>query len=183
MILFFDTETNGKAKNFKAPATDLDNWPRVTQLAWQLHTMDGHVNAQFCELIKPDGWTVPTEQFFIDNNMSTERCEKEGVGWSQAFTAFMFAIARAEVIVAHNMAFDYPVMVAEILRYGITADRQSNPKRFCTMLATTNICKIPGKYGNKWPSLVELHQFSANRSTKPTMRWVTFRQWSIAFTT
>lgn len=159
MILFFDVETNGKAKNFNAPVTDLDNWPRVTQLAWQLHTLDGHVNAQSVKLIKPDGWTIPTEQFFIDNGMSTERCEAEGVGAIDAFVPFMFAVVRADVIVAHNIAFDYPVMAAEILRYGIKADREHKPRKFCTMKATTDICKLPGKYGYKWPSLIELHQY------------------------
>lgn len=31
MILFFDTETTGVPKNYKAPVTDLENWHRPTQ--------------------------------------------------------------------------------------------------------------------------------------------------------
>jgi hypothetical protein len=34
MYLFFDTETTGLPKNYKAPVTDLNNWPRLVQLAW-----------------------------------------------------------------------------------------------------------------------------------------------------
>ena len=78
MYLFFDTETTGKAKNFNASFKDTDNWPRITQLAWQTYNEDGRLIKNFSSLIKPDGWEVPKEQFFIDNNMSTERCEKEG---------------------------------------------------------------------------------------------------------
>jgi hypothetical protein len=43
MYLFFDTETTGLPSNYKAPATDLNNSPRLVQLAW-LHLV-------FCEKI------------------------------------------------------------------------------------------------------------------------------------
>lgn len=33
MYLFFDTETTGLPKNWKAPVSDLNNWPRLVQLA------------------------------------------------------------------------------------------------------------------------------------------------------
>jgi DNA polymerase-3 subunit epsilon len=36
MYLFFDTETTGLPKNWKAPVTDLENWPRMIQIAWIL---------------------------------------------------------------------------------------------------------------------------------------------------
>ena len=32
MYLIFDTETTGLPKNWKAPLTDFDNWPRMVQL-------------------------------------------------------------------------------------------------------------------------------------------------------
>jgi uncharacterized protein YprB with RNaseH-like and TPR domain len=34
MYLFFDTETTGLPKNWKAPVTDLNNWPRLVQFAF-----------------------------------------------------------------------------------------------------------------------------------------------------
>ena len=36
MYLFFDTETTGLPRNWKAPVTDLNNWPRMVQIAWIL---------------------------------------------------------------------------------------------------------------------------------------------------
>ena len=30
----FDTETTGLPKEYDAPYTDIDNWPRLVQLAW-----------------------------------------------------------------------------------------------------------------------------------------------------
>ena len=33
-ILFFDTETTGLPKKYDAPASNVDNWPRLIQLSW-----------------------------------------------------------------------------------------------------------------------------------------------------
>ena len=40
-LLFFDTETTGVPRNYKAPASDLKNWPRLVQIAWLLADDDG----------------------------------------------------------------------------------------------------------------------------------------------
>ena len=41
MFLVFDTETTGLPKIENAPLTDFDNWPRMVQLAWQIHDEKG----------------------------------------------------------------------------------------------------------------------------------------------
>ena len=33
----------------------------------------------------------------------------------------------------------------------------TSKRTYCTMQAGTNFCKIPGKYGYKWPKLMELY--------------------------
>ena len=43
MYLIFDTETTGLPRDFKAPITDTDNWPRCVQIAWQLHDGMGNL--------------------------------------------------------------------------------------------------------------------------------------------
>ena len=42
MYLFFDTETTGLPKNWKAPITDFNNWPRLVQLAFLTFDKDGN---------------------------------------------------------------------------------------------------------------------------------------------
>ena len=37
MFLIFDTETTGLPRNWNAPLSDAENWPRCIQIAWQLH--------------------------------------------------------------------------------------------------------------------------------------------------
>ncbi len=153
--LFFDTETNGKPKKYGAKMTDLDNWPRVTQLAWCLFDDDGLVS-QSAKIILPDGWTVPEEQFFIDNNMSTARCEAEGTAMPEVLRFFISEAKEADYLIAHNIDFDYNVLGAEMLRYKMSVGKKL--QQVCTMKAGTDWCEIPGPYGFKWPKLSELFQ-------------------------
>lgn len=156
MYLFFDTETNGRPLSNKAPITQLDNWPRIIQLAWALYDKDGVLLQSFESLIKPNEWVVPNEKFWIDNGFSTALCELEGRPIYSVLDEFCTAIQSCEVLIAHNIDFDYPITAAEMIRANLRANKI--PSKFCTMKASENICKIPGLYGKfKWPKLQELH--------------------------
>jgi DNA polymerase III epsilon subunit-like protein len=158
MYIFFDTETNGLPGNWNAPVTDTNNWPRVTQLAWQVYDADGNLIKERCDLIKPDGWTIPKEDFFLENNMSTERCEKEGVELSGILQEFIDDVNGADYLVAHNMAFDEKIVGCEMVRLSTSFDKE--PRKLCTMKESTSYCKMmPMRYGKyKWPTLLELHK-------------------------
>jgi len=168
MYIFFDTETTGLPKNWKAPVTDTDNWPRITQLAWQVYDKKGKMISERCELIKPDGWTIPTVEeltkegnknpnFFVENNMSTERCEKEGVELKKLIKDFVKEVDNSDYLIAHNMKFDEMIIGCEMVRTNLKFKEE--PRKMCTMQESTNYCKMkPFRYGTyKWPSLDELH--------------------------
>lgn len=53
--MIFDCETTGLPLNFHAPITDLFNWPRITDLAWELCWENGETIQQMSEIISPDG--------------------------------------------------------------------------------------------------------------------------------
>ena len=59
MYLIFDTETTGLPKKDQAPISDVDNWPRVVQIAWQFHDESGKLLENHNLLIKPDGFEIP----------------------------------------------------------------------------------------------------------------------------
>ena len=59
MYLFFDTETTGIPKNYKAAASDLKNWPRLVQIAWLMTSDTGEEISSSEYIIKPDGYTIP----------------------------------------------------------------------------------------------------------------------------
>lgn len=154
--IVFDTETTGKPLNYKASMKDVNNWPRITQLAWQkINIQTGEVLNEYQSLIKPDGWVIPKEQFFIDNNMSTERCEQDGLPALYVLELLCEDINTADIFAAHNIAFDLNVCGAELIRANLKA---KSLQKICTMEATTELCKLPGQYGKyKWPKLIELH--------------------------
>ena len=59
MFLIFDTETTGLPKRDNAPVSEVDNWPRVVQIAWQLHDENGDLTEHNNLLIQPDGFEIP----------------------------------------------------------------------------------------------------------------------------
>ena len=54
MYLVFDTETTGLPLNYKAPLTDFNNWPRMVQLAWQIHDIKGDLIEVKNYIVKPN---------------------------------------------------------------------------------------------------------------------------------
>lgn len=156
MYLFFDTETNGLPKNWKAPVSDLLNWPRLVQIAWILFDKTGNEIERNDHIVKPNGFTIPNQASSV-HGITTERANLEGVNLQLVLNEFDEQISKATYLVAHNMAFDEKIVGAEFLRNGM--NNSIIPKRkICTMEGTTDYVAIPGYYGNKWPKLSELHQ-------------------------
>lgn len=158
-IIFFDTETTGLPKNWKAPMKDLDNWPRVIQLAWVV-CMNGKVVMEAKYLIKPDGWKIPEDKFWIDNGFSQAKSEAEGFPLNDILRFFLTDHDACDVMVSHNMSFDYNVLGAELIRAGKKGNKTL--KKICTKESGTDLCEIPGNYGYKWPKLQELHKYLFN---------------------
>lgn len=162
-ILFFDTETTGVPKNYKAPIHALDNWPRVIQLAWEVVDAETQkVKDAVKVLVKPDGWKIPVEKFWIDNGYCTETNEQYGTPMPEVLDMFVQSVNESGPIVAHNMGFDFPVIAAELLRYNKRANPNPGRVKICTMQNSIELCKIPfpkGGPGYKFPKLEELHQF------------------------
>jgi DNA polymerase III epsilon subunit-like protein len=155
MYLFFDTETTGLPRNWKAPVTDLNNWPRLVQLAYLLFDNNGNKISSGDHIIKPDGFAIPNEASKI-HGISTERANKDGIELLTVLKEFQSLINQAEHLVAHNMSFDEKIVGAEFLRNKMQ-DSIATKRKICTMHSTTNFCKLDGPYGYKWPKLSELH--------------------------
>lgn len=155
MYLFFDTETVGLPRNWKAPVTDLSNWPRLVQLAYHIYDGNGNKVSEFDHIIRPDGFTIPTEASNI-HGITTARAIAEGKDILTVLQEFHGFVNSSSYLVAHNMSFDQNIMGAELLRNGFSNIIQTK-NRICTMQSTTDFCAIPGNYGNKWPKLSELH--------------------------
>jgi DNA polymerase III epsilon subunit-like protein len=156
MYLFFDTETTGLPKNYKASLTDFDNWPRMVQIAWQKYTESGVLLESKVYIIKPEGYTIPKEASAV-HGITTERALAEGVDLTSILNEFRLKMTESEFLVAHNISFDEKIVGVEFLRKKI-AKIEKKILRIDTMTTATDFCAIPGKYGYKWPNLTELHQ-------------------------
>jgi len=161
MFLVFDTETTGLPKSWKAPVTDLNNWPRLVQLAWIFFDNNGNELKRGNCIIKPEGFEIPLEAARV-HGISTEKALSEGIDLNIALNEFAEVLKKSQFLVAHNLSFDEMIIGAEFLRKSVENDLQSKSK-ICTMKTTTNVCKIAGPYGLKWPNLTELHQFLFNK--------------------
>ena len=153
--LFFDTETTGLPKSWKAPVTDLGNWPHIVQIAWAVFDDAGTQLAFRDYMIKPEDFVIPESATAI-HGISTERALKEGRPASEVLKEFSGEVRKAARLVAHNLDFDEKMVRVELLRQGMPEVFEKTPK-ICTMKSSTAYCKIPGPYGDKWPKLSELH--------------------------
>ncbi len=118
MYLIFDTETTGLPKDFKAPMTDTNNWPRCIQIAWQLHDEVGKVIEHDNFLVKPEGFNIPYDAEKI-HGISTDLAEEQGVTLEECLERFNAVLAKTKFIVGQNVGFDVNIMGAEFVRLGI----------------------------------------------------------------
>lgn len=155
MYLFFDTETTGLPRNWKAPVTDLNNWPRLVQLAYLFYDRNGNKLFEGDFIIKPEGFTIPTDASRI-HGITNEKATMEGHSIKSVLQQFNSLIGQASHLVAHNMSFDEKIVGSELIRNGMQNSIQAKNK-ICTMERTTSFCGLVGPYGYKWPKLSELH--------------------------
>lgn len=159
MYLIFDTETTGLPKNWNAPLDDFDNWPRLIQLAWQIHDKLGNMVEAKNYLVKPDGFIIPRGSEKV-HGISTERANREGESLEFVLNEFVDALDKVESIVGHNIEFDNNIVGSELLRTDQSTDPLFNTNHVDTKILSTNYCALPGgKGGNyKWPTLEELYK-------------------------
>ena len=158
MFLIFDTETTGLPRNWNAPLTDADNWPRCIQIAWQLHDQDGKCVSHEDYLVRPDGYTIPYDAEKI-HGISTALAEKEGIYLVDVLEKFKIALDQCEFVGGHNVKFDLNIMGAEFLRLNDQNPLENFPIIDTCTEETATLCQLPGGRGGKFklPTLSELH--------------------------
>ncbi|WP_274474020.1 DNA polymerase III subunit alpha [Mangrovimonas aestuarii] len=164
MYLIFDTETTGLPKRWDAPISDVDNWPRCIQIAWQLHDEMGNCIDHQDYLVQPEGFNIPYDAEKI-HGISTELAQEQGIPLSEVLEKFNEALSKSKFIVGQNVGFDVNIMGAEFYREGVSNKLQELPVLDTCTEDTAELCKIPGGRGGKFklPTLTELHQHLFNQ--------------------
>ena len=159
MYLIFDTETTGLPHNKTAPITDLDNWPRLVQIAWQLHDSSGKLLSQHNYIIKPDGFDIPFKSEQI-HGISTKRAQEEGHDLNKVLAIFNEDLANTKLLVGHNIEFDINIIGAEFIRQALDTAHFLSIQKLDTGIAATEFCQLKGGIGGrlKMPRLTELHE-------------------------
>ena len=162
-VLFLDTETNGLPKNMFAPHTLANCWPAVLQLSWATYTVTG---TSMKPVSKRDiglalAADVPWDTGAAAIHGITEAEARHGVAPAVAFAELEKALAAADVIVAHNLAFDKPVDRAAAHAAGNRTVWPTGKTELCTMRISRDLVCLPSsplaKYKHKVPKLSELY--------------------------
>ena len=159
MFLIFDTETTGLPLLKNAPLTNFDNWPRMVQIAWQLHDELGNFVESQNHIVRPDGFEIPINAKMV-HGISTEYALEVGEPLGDVLDKFLEAAKKAKYLVGHNINFDLSIVGCEFLR-----NRGENPLPnwkvvdTCTE-KTANYCQFPGgSHGKfKFPKLIDFHK-------------------------
>ena len=159
MFLIFDTETTGLPLLNNAPLTNFDNWPRMVQIAWQLHDELGNFVEAQNHIVRPEGFEIPINAQMV-HGISTKYALEHGEPLTDVLNMFLKAAKKAKYLVGHNINFDLSIVGCEFLR-----DRGENPLPnwkivdTCTE-KTAEFCQFPGGgHGRfKLPKLIDFHK-------------------------
>jgi DNA polymerase III epsilon subunit-like protein len=179
-VTIFDTETTGLPGTRYLVDETLNLWPHVVQFSYIVYDTDENKLVAVRDFIikLPPGVQISKESSDI-HGITQEITEEKGVEINSVLTEFMEWCDKSELIVGHNVEFDYNMVCAEFMRlkddklqgtavyrhiYENYLEKFKNFKKFfCTMKTTVDICQIKkisrqGKEYNKYPSLLELHK-------------------------
>lgn len=138
--LFFDTETTGLPQNYKAPSSDIKNWPRLIQLSWIITDQFQNILAKHNHIIKPNGFVIPNESISV-HGISTEYAKINGENLNEVLDLFESDIKSAKYIIGHNIDFDKKIIEAEFYRENKVLSWKGTIS-LCTMKSAIDFCKL-----------------------------------------
>lgn len=153
IYVFFDTETTGKIDQRDAGIETKNNFPHIIQIAYLVSNETPKV---FYMKTERESHPGALEKHKITKDI----LETQGEDAMVVMRRFCKDIAKADVLVAHNLAFDLPIIQHFMYSHGMFDEllRTKKMRMFCTKEASTDILKLPAKFKNKykWPKLEEL---------------------------
>lgn len=157
MYIVFDVETNGLPKNYKASVENLDNWPRIVQLAWNLYSTEGNLVNSQSYIIKGD-FDISSDLVEI-HGISKEISDQYGESTNKVLRYFRQSCFQAKYFIGHNLSFDKHIIQSELFRADIPDFfPEEKEKQICTMWKSNKFCNLRNGNRLKWPKLEELYE-------------------------
>ena len=182
-IITFDTETTGLPKIKMITEKTLHLWPHIVQFSYVIYNNETNTVLKMVDhIVKVPDSVVITEENSNIHGITDSMSKTSGVDIKDVLTEFMEDYNNADIIVAHNMEFDFNIIKVELMRQ-IYDDKQTtlqkeqvtqklntlktSKKLCCTMQESVELCNIKaltrdGKEYVKFPSLSELHKHLFN---------------------
>lgn len=161
-LLIFDTETTGLPKSREPAIRGPNNWPHLVSIAWIVVENDKILKSDY-HIIKPN-WNIPEDSTKI-HGITNEKANSSGEPLGEVMNKF-FA-EEHDVLVAHNMNFDYNVLVNAVI-WDSGMKYPLFKRRFCTMDSMTTTMKMPAANGRgfKPPKLTELYEYTTKKKAQ-----------------
>ena len=138
--------------------TDGENWPRLVQLAWQLHTPKG----SWCPgaINRAPGRVYHPFQRGQGTRHHHRAGRSEGIGFQTGAGEFGRDLDRADYVMGHNIGFRRQHHGGGVDPPGPSAERVTNKARSTPRTKPPNFAPFLEARGGKfkWPTLTELHQ-------------------------
>lgn len=158
MILVADTETTGMIRWNDPP--DAPTQPHIIQLGAALYRPDGTELSAVSLLVNSVAAVEPEAQAIHGIDDSALRLA--GISPKLAMHLLARMAVSATTLVCHNVSFDRKMLHIEFLRTGIDWSALGDLPTYCTMQASTPLCrllKLNPRYSAdyKWPKLGEAY--------------------------
>jgi len=158
MYAFVDTETTGFARG--------GIQPRIVSISWMVADNPAQPRVFKHGIIKPEGFTIPAGAAAV-HGITTDRALAEGLPLSAVLRDFAHDLQTLSprAIVAHNAAYDMPIIAAEFGRIRLDDPCQSRTTH-CTMLTARS--RWPGesaKLGDVYERLFRVAMKNAHNAS------------------
>jgi DNA polymerase III epsilon subunit-like protein len=157
-ILVFDTETTGLNPREEVARSNCTQFPRIVQIAWIVFDKELKVISQQSQIVKQTK-KIPQEAIRI-HGITDEIAKNRGVEINTVLRDFLSDAKSCDVLVAHNIGFDLPVLKSELYRNDIDVGVIKHKRNLCTMISSVNFCAIERREWDtyKYPTLKELYE-------------------------
>jgi len=162
-LLVFDTETTGLPKSRTPSKEKSNNWPHIVSISWIiLDSETNKIEKERYYIVKPMNWEIPEDSVKI-HGITTEKATEEGEPLAKVLGEFL--AESYDVLVAHNINFDFNVL-DNAVRWDLEmAFSDIKKPKICTMELSKDLCNLRNLFGKpKVPKLKELYEHAFGSS-------------------
>ena len=132
-IITFDTETTGLPKIKMINEKTLHLWPHIVQFSYVIYNNETNkVLKTVDHIVKVPDHVLITEENSNIHGITDSMSKTRGQDIKEVLRAFMEDYNNADIVVAHNMEFDFNIIKVELMRQIYNDDQPASKKEKIT---------------------------------------------------